>query len=275
MTKHREGERSGDKSNPDPRTLFFLIESASCYAFVPISRQYRTPESIQLSAVVNRDGSIVDGTEMVVGDRSGPYPGRARWAVQRVNLNQDKGLNKAALEGILGTTIAGSRFRIVPAILEGNKENASDHPSCMGIEGDSQAADARILLVNSSSASAEWEILFHRSTDEGDEFALHCVALDRYATMGGGGFLNSVASRVPGRPFPIGREALFMFKYSMGYLSINADRPFSSLSRELFAQGLTSGATIRVGGGLDAATDSSKKTALARWALIRVAPKIS
>jgi hypothetical protein len=263
-TKRSNGTGSISTPNEDRRTLFFIIQTANCYTFVPISRNSRGSDSIHLGAVVNQEGSQDNGTAVVAGQRTGSYPGRARWVVERIHLDPTpedpaNGLYQLQLEQLLGRPLAQSvwantRFRIVPALTEGNRLQ-----SHMGWQAGTPGGF--IVLGSGETPAAEWEIRFKKAGEKGDLFSIYNPAIKQFAAMGGGGFLVA------------GDEELFYLKYSMGFLSIRGQRSFLGPNHSYYALNLNPGAGIRVGGGLEDARPADKTVSLAKWTLLPVIPK--
>ena len=279
--KHASGPQSlPGASNQDPYTLFFIIQTANCYTFVPVSRNSRSADSVHLGAVVNEEGALGNGTAVVAGQRTGSYPGRARWVVERIDLEPTKddstnGDGADYLEQLLGCELLKSRFRIVPALLEGNRLQSDFHPGWQSNAGDYDYWSGRqypIVLGSGDNASTEWEIRFKRKGDLGDLFTISQLGTKKdsnqrlYAHPGGGGFINSTSG-----------EALFYIKHSMGFFSIRSERVFF-VGNGLYAENLSPGAGIRMGGGTGwhrsgtgiPRSEYAVRVPLSKWAIVPV-----
>lgn len=150
--------------NTNGQSLFFIIRSLNCYVFVPISRQAREASGVlQLPALVNQNGGIGQGTPVVVGDRTGPHPGWARWVVERTNLDEVRPLTLPEIDALSvgspsGEKLIGGPVRIFPAYVRRHALQEHEHPLLWEIAHDSKDEGAVIQLTGRDDPAAQWVI---------------------------------------------------------------------------------------------------------------------
>jgi hypothetical protein len=261
------------KRTPDAYCLFFIIRSGNCYAFVPISRQSRKAGSAYLSALAIENGGIGGGTKVIVGDRTGPHPGWARWVVEPLSV-QSGGpmLSKAGLLKLSPDPLVDAPVRIFPAVSRRHPLQKGERPLCIGIEGHRTAEGTPLQLMTEDNSRVEWVIRSVRSAtshgySDADLFTLYCPALDRYATVAADGYVRTAkTSGDDGSPYSsVVAPSLFLINKQMGYLSfvrMNPDKYQRGPGNHiLYAESAGGGSYLRVG-------PSNDKPALARWVVI-------
>lgn len=255
----------------DNYCLFFIIRSGNCYAFVPISRQSRKAGSGHLSALAIENGGIGGGTKVIVGDRTGPHPGRARWVVEPSSALGQK-LSKGGLLKLSRDALVDAPVRIFPAVSRRHPLQRGERPLCIGIEGHRTAEGTPLQLMTEDNRKVEWVIRAHKPAvmlgyGDAEFFTLYCPALDRYATVAEDGYVR-IAKTHGQDPSPylyVIAPSLFLIAKSwecLSFIRMNPDQYKRGQNDDVvYAEEIRSGAYLRVGPCKD-------KPALARWVVI-------
>jgi hypothetical protein len=266
------------KKEWDNYCLFFLIKSANCYAFVPISRQYRQSNLIHLSAVINDGGGVGDGTAVLVGDRSGPNPGRARWAIDPLDIEMNPYVLPDELSKLSGQS-SDAPVRIFPAVARRHPLDRGERPPCWEIEHDSPSEGASIQLWGRDTKKVEWVIKCESRfsitrTQEAAYYSFFCPALGRYATVAADGYLRATKTLN-------GKNSQFLaIRDAWGFLTFLPyhDAPSTTAARHrvLYAERTTEGAKLRVGEyNLVAPSPAMVARTLARWQVISTTSQVA
>jgi hypothetical protein len=266
--------RTKGSSYSDKYCLFFIIKSANCYAFVPISRQYRQSNSIHLSALINEGGGVGEGTAVLVGDRSGPTPGRARWVVEPLSLTLNPYVTPEELSQLSGD----APVRIFPAIARRHTLDRGERPVCWEIENDSPSEGASIQLRGRNTKMVEWVIKCEWKSaidpSEGAYYSFFCPALGRYATVSADGYLRATTTlHGNSSQFLIIRDALgFLIFFPR---NDSNSRYTGAREKVLYAERTTDGAKLRVGEGHNENHPTRGMRTLARWQVISTTSEVA
>jgi hypothetical protein len=213
---------------PDNYSLFFLINSGPCFAFVPITREELQADAAHLPAIISDRGAIDPPTPVIVGDRTGPNPGWARWVLDPLDWRHAEFITRENL-----AKVPTKPVRIYPAMARRHQLQKGERPPCWGVMRSNVQGFARStvdqpffladpgMTIKNNEGVVAWELRCEdRTPNAPAKFVIWNREFDVYAVVGRDGVLRS--RKRPEGIFRDDEEETFLFaifRDSMGYVS--------------------------------------------------------